>query len=83
MAEIIKGKHLGGFSLMPAKQGTCQECAVDHAPEQPHNQQSLFYQYKFYNENGRWPTWADALLHCPEDIKQLWTKELLERGITV
>jgi len=57
MIRIIPGKHLGAFGLMPAAPGTCPECAVDHPPELPHNQQSLFYQYKFYNDHGRWPTW--------------------------
>ena len=80
---LIEGKHLGCFALMPAPAGTCQECAVDHDPEQPHNQQSLFYQYKFYNEHGRWPTWKDAMEHCSEDIKAFWKRELEERGVRV
>lgn len=68
---------------MPATPGTCPECAVAHDPKQPHNQQSLFYQYKFYNEHGSWPTWKDAMAHCTEDIKGFWTKELAERGVKV
>lgn len=63
--------------------GTCPECAVKHAPEQPHNQQSLTYQYKFYDLHGRWPTWADAMAHCPEDIKEFWTLALKKHGIDV
>ena len=82
-AKIIPGKHLGAFGLMPAAPGTCPECAVDHPPELPHNQQSLFYQYKFYNEHGRWPTWEDAMAHCSEDMKEFWRIELRRRGVEI
>lgn len=57
--EVIKGKHLGPFDLMPPPPGTCKECAVKHEPEQPHNKQSLFYQYNFYNQHVQ-PTWSLA-----------------------
>ena len=63
--------------------GTCPICATKHEPEQPHNQQSLAYQYKFYDENGRWPTWADAMAHCSDKIRDYWTRELENRGIKV
>lgn len=79
--EIIKGKHLGAFGLLPAAPGKCPECAVEHPPECPHNQQSLFYQYQFYNEHGRWPTWEDAMAHCDEAMKDVWRRELKARGI--
>ena len=75
--------HLGPFKLLPAKKGTCPQCAVDHPPDQPHNQQSLAYQYWFYNEHGRWPTWADAIAHCSQEIKNFWTAELASRGVKV
>ncbi len=80
--ELIKGKQ-GYFAQTPAVPGTCPECAVDHPPEQPHNQQSLFYQYKFYNEHGRWPTWEDAISHCSEEIKSIWRTELKKLGVEV
>lgn len=83
MIKIIPGKHLGAFGLMPAAPGTCPECAVDHPPELPHNQQSLFYQYKFYNDHGRWPTWEDAMSHCSEDMKTIWREELRKRGVEI
>lgn len=70
-------------TILPAPKGTCPECAVAHDPEQPHNQQSLYWQYKFYNKHGRWPTWKDAMAHCPEKIKQFWVSALKERGIEV
>ena len=64
-------------------EGTCPICATAHGPAQPHNQQSLCYQYKFYDEHGRWPTWKDAMDHCPEDVKQLWQQALEEKGVDI
>lgn len=61
--------------------GTCQECAVAHEPEMPHNKDSLTYQYKFYDKHGRWPTWKDAMDHCSQEMKELWIQALTERGV--
>lgn len=61
--------------------GTCPECAVVHAPDQPHNRDSLTYQYKYYDQHGRWPTWEDAMAHCAPDIQAIWREELKARGI--
>lgn len=63
--------------------GTCPMCATKHGPKEPHNQTSLTYQYKFYDEFGRWPTWADAMAHCDEDMKAAWIATLEERGINI
>ncbi len=63
--------------------GTCTMRAVAHDPEQPHNQQSLAYKYKFYDQYGRWPTWADAMEHCSADVKARWKAELTKHGIDV
>ena len=71
------------FILLPPKAGTCRECATAHDPRQPHNQQSLYYQYRFYSKHGRWPTWRDAMAHCTEEIKTLWIDALEERGVIV
>ena len=81
METLIQGKHLGPCFLLPALGGTCSECAVEHGPTEPHNQQSLYYQYHFYNEHGVWPTWGDALAHCDEKTRQLWESELLKIGV--
>jgi hypothetical protein len=62
--------------LLPPKAGVCPICAVDHPPDQPHNQQSLYYQYRFYGVRGRWPTWADAMAHCAEEIRLHWERTL-------
>lgn len=69
--------------LLPPPKDKCQECATDHPPDYPHNNQSLFYQYKFKKDNGRWPTWADAMAHCDEKMKEFWIAELGKKGIVV
>ena len=74
-------KEVHGMTLLgKTPEGTCPECAVKHDPEQPHNRDSLTYQYKFYDQHGRWPTWADAMAHCPEEVKEVWTQVLRERA---
>ena len=78
----LKDKH--GMTLIGrVPEGACPECAAKHSPEQPHNRDSLTYQYKFYDQHGRWPTWADAMAHCREDVKELWEHALKEHGVTV
>lgn len=69
--------------LMPCAADVCQECAVDHAPEMPHNQESLYYQYNFYQEHGRWPTWEDAIAHCSAEIQVAWKGALKKKGILI
>lgn len=66
--------------LLPPKAGTCPICATVHEPAFPHNAQSLYYQYRFYGIRGRWPTWADALAHCSDDMKRHWESELRNMG---
>lgn len=66
--------------LLPPKPGTCAVCAYDHAPRNPHNAQSMYYQYRFYGGRGRWPTWADAVAHCAPWMKRAWERELRKRN---
>jgi hypothetical protein len=68
------------MQLLPPPEGTCPVCAVAHEPELPHNQQSLYYQYRFYGVRGRWPTWADALAHCSPAMREHWERELRAKG---
>lgn len=71
-------------TLMPCRPGVCQECAVDHPPEYPHDQRSMYWQYRFYQKSGgTWPTWKDAMAHCPEPIQIHWRYELGKRGVEV
>ena len=63
-----------GFKVLRGKpkEGQCPDCAVFHDPGQPHDAQSLYYQYTFYEDKGRWPTWKDALAHCAPEVQALW-----------
>jgi hypothetical protein len=72
-----------GMFLLPPAPHLCQTCAVAHEPDAPHNAQSLFYQTKFNMENGRAPTWLDALDHCPEPVKTAWRSTLIAMGVDV
>lgn len=76
-------KDIYGLKILPTREGTCPECGVNHDLEQPHNRDSLAYQYNFFDKNGRWPTWVDAMAHCAEKIKIMWIEKLQERGIEV
>lgn len=60
------------FTLIPPAPGNCPICAYKHEPDQPHNRHSLYYQMAFHQQHGRWPTWADAMAHCSEEVKQAW-----------
>lgn len=62
--------------LLPCKPGVCHECAVDHRPAEAHNKDSLYYQYKFHGEHGRWPTWKDAVAHLDAETQAMWEDEL-------
>ncbi len=76
-------KKVGAFKLLPPKPYVCQVCATKHPPAQPHNQQSLYYQYYFYADHHRFPRWEDAMAHCSDEIKQRWIAALKEKGINV
>lgn len=78
----LQERH-GIMMLGRVPDGTCPLCAVSHDPGQPHNRDSLTYQYKFYDQNGRWPTWADAMEHCSQSVKEAWTKALEQKGVKV
>jgi hypothetical protein len=66
--------------LLPCAKDKCKECAVNHGPDEPHNATSLYYHFKFHKENGRCPTWKDALAHCRPEIQKAWEDELRKRG---
>lgn len=79
----IKEINIKDMKILPAKEGTCPICATIHEPELPHNKDSLFYQMSFYQQNGRYPTWKDAMEHCSEEMKVAWTDALKEHGVEV
>jgi hypothetical protein len=76
--EVVAEKN-NAMMLLPTAPGVCQECAVDHPHDQPHNQQSLAYQYRFFADHGRWPTWTDAMSHCTDEVKEAWRRGLIKR----
>lgn len=85
MSEEIKVTEIPFEKVMilPPKPGTCPVCAVGHKANQPHNPESLYYQMKFRQQHGRFPTWADAMAHCEEHIRKMWIDALAERGVIV
>ena len=70
------------WTMLPQPPGVCSQCGRDHEPDEPHDQQALAYQYAFYAEHERWPTWGDAMAHCTPDLQELWRAALLRRGVT-
>ena len=72
----VKEERTAEWMLGPPPPGKCSVCAADHAPDQPHDAQSLYYQYAFYADHGRWPTWADAISHCSPETQAMWKHEL-------
>jgi hypothetical protein len=73
----------GRWMLMPTPEGTCSQCAVVHEPEEAHDAQSLAYQYAFYADHNRWPTWRDAIAHCAPEDQAIWEQALAEHGVTL
>lgn len=72
------------WTLMPPADPTaCSQCGRDHDPGWPHDAQSLHYQYAFYSEHDRWPTWEDAMSHCSESMQAQWREALAEHGVKV
>lgn len=62
--------------LLPPAPDLCQSCATKHEPELPHNFESLFWQYWYYNQHGRWPTTADAFAHCTPEMRARWVQAM-------
>lgn len=67
-------------TLLPPSPDKCQQCGIKHPPEQAHDGDSLYYQYWFKKHYGRWPTWKDAIEHCPPHIKKIWEEGLRKHG---
>ena len=76
--EIQQGQPL---QMLPPAPGLCKICATKHEEELPHNRDSLYYQFWFYGTYKRSPTWADAMLHCSDDMKQQWVEHLKAHGV--
>lgn len=66
--------------MLPPAGDTCPICAAMHGAADPHDAQSLYYQLRFHAVRGRWPTWADAIAHCDEELQDAWRTELTRVG---
>lgn len=70
-------------AILPPNPDVCQACATKHEPAEPHNLWSLYYKVKFHQDNGRYPTWADALAHCTPEMQEAWKVELRTKGVEI
>jgi len=73
----------GEMIILPPAADCCQVCARKHAPENPHDPQSLYWQVVFHREHGRAPTWEDGLAHCTPEVRALWVEGLAKHGVIV
>lgn len=80
LTGVMLKHEVHSMTLLPPAAGLCQVCASKHSPEEPHNQQSIYYQMYFQMQHGRGATWADAMAHCSDETKKLITQFLTERG---
>ena len=78
-----KERGIGRVVIAPPVKGVCPVCAVNHDPAMPHNRDSLYYQMRFQQKHGRFPTWADAMTHCSDHVKAIWVGLLAEHGASV
>lgn len=69
------------LKVLPPPAKCCPFCATEHAPNYPHNAQSFYYQFLFAAENGRPPTWEDAMEHCSEEMKEAFREHLNKLGV--
>lgn len=77
--KVIEAKSM---NLLPARTGTCVQCASVHPPHLAHNAESLFYQTRFQMAHGRWPTWADACAHLEPQQRDEWREAMIGLGYT-
>ena len=75
---FLQDKH--NLTILHTRPGSCDMCGVVHDKAYPHDLHSLAYQYMFYDRNGRWPTWEDAIAHCSDNIKEIWTQVFKSMG---
>lgn len=68
-------------TLLPPPPNACQQCAREHEANLPHDQQSLYWQYWFRKQHGRWPRWPDAMRHCDEWMRNFWHQHLRKLGM--
>ena len=67
--------------VSPPGPDVCRICATKHAPSEPHDRDSLYYQNRFRRRHRRFPTWGDAMAHCSDETRAVWRARLKERGV--
>jgi hypothetical protein len=72
-----------GFQMLPPPPDACPVCAVDHAPEEPHAPDSLFWQIARGMAGGPPPTWEEALAHCTPAVRESWITALARCNVEV
>lgn len=85
MPDGYQGTHLpkSAWTLLPPAPGACQVCAADHAPEQPHNPDSLYWATAREIAGEGPPTWELGMAHCSADMREWWIGKLEERGVKI
>ena len=81
MAARRDNFNMDNYTFDPPKPGACPVCATVHDPAMPHARNSLYYQMHFRQKHGRYPTWKDAMSHCDEQTKRVWTAKLSMQGV--
>ncbi len=76
-------KSMGMEKITAPAPGCCPVCATIHDKQDPHDPSSLYYQNQFYKAHKRFPSWADAMVHCSAETRAKWAEELRNAGILV
>lgn len=82
-AAEVREVPLSSMQLLPPAPDVCQVCAVGHAPEEPHNPQSLFWQTARTMEGKPAAGWEEALAHCSQEMRESWINALGLKGVEV
>lgn len=70
-------------TFLPPPAGACPHCALFHEDDEPHDPQSPYYRSHFYAEHARWPTWADAIAHCSDEMHDIYRMLLVPLGAEI
>lgn len=77
--EVVEEQE--AMLLPPDDPNICQTCNTDHPAGHPHKFESLYYQYAFLADHGRWPVWRDSFAHCDPQIQEVALRVLAKHGI--
>lgn len=71
-----------GINLMGLEPivGRCNKCGFVHAKDKPHNLGSVVFLLGFYDKEGRWPSWMDAMEDMTDEQKTPVIEQINEMG---